>query len=134
VLPFEFRALEVALEAACSFLDARTTELESEAYPVLDELTNKVRIFGASVLPLLQPVLPSKALLLAQLLALADGAPCKADILVHFLPLKVLGNLAFGVMASPSDALSVPFCPSSISKSFILTTFVLKQRLTEAGR
>ena len=40
--PFEFRALEVALEAICSFLDARTTELETAAYPALDELTKKV--------------------------------------------------------------------------------------------
>lgn len=40
--PFEFRALEVALEAICSFLDARTTELETAAYPALDELTSKV--------------------------------------------------------------------------------------------
>eukprot|EP00249_Psilotum_nudum_P020365 c27670_g2_i2 orf=250-1374(+) len=41
-LPFEFRALEVALEAACMFLDTQATELEVEAYPVLDELTSKV--------------------------------------------------------------------------------------------
>ncbi|XP_020586073.1 magnesium transporter MRS2-I-like [Phalaenopsis equestris] len=40
--PFEFRALEVALEAICSFLDARTTELETAAYPALDELTSKI--------------------------------------------------------------------------------------------
>lgn len=40
--PFEFRALEVALEAICSFLDARTTELETDAYPALDELTSKI--------------------------------------------------------------------------------------------
>lgn len=40
--PFEFRALEVALEAICSYLDARTTELESAAYPALDELTSKI--------------------------------------------------------------------------------------------
>lgn len=39
---FEFRALEVALEAICSFLDARTRELETDAYPALDELTSKV--------------------------------------------------------------------------------------------
>ncbi|BBM99170.1 magnesium transporter [Marchantia polymorpha subsp. ruderalis] len=42
VPPFEFRALEVALEAICSFLDARTTELETNAYPALDELTKKI--------------------------------------------------------------------------------------------
>ncbi|XP_023515198.1 magnesium transporter MRS2-I-like isoform X2 [Cucurbita pepo subsp. pepo] len=40
--PFEFRALEVALEAICSFLAARTTELETAAYPALDELTTKI--------------------------------------------------------------------------------------------
>ncbi|XP_077247370.1 magnesium transporter MRS2-I-like [Tasmannia lanceolata] len=40
--PFEFRALEVALEAICSFLDARTTELETATYPALDELTSKI--------------------------------------------------------------------------------------------
>ncbi|URE23859.1 Magnesium transporter [Musa troglodytarum] len=40
--PFEFRALEVALEAICSYLDARTTELETAAYPALDELTSKI--------------------------------------------------------------------------------------------
>ncbi|XP_062080803.1 magnesium transporter MRS2-I-like [Humulus lupulus] len=40
--PFEFVALEVALEAICSFLDARTRELEAEAYPALDELTSKI--------------------------------------------------------------------------------------------
>lgn len=40
--PFEFRALEVALEAICSFLAARTTELETSAYPALDELTSKI--------------------------------------------------------------------------------------------
>uniref|UniRef100_A0A8R7QJ02 Magnesium transporter n=1 Tax=Triticum urartu TaxID=4572 RepID=A0A8R7QJ02_TRIUA len=40
--PFEFRALEVTLEAICSFLDARTTELETNAYPALDDLTSKI--------------------------------------------------------------------------------------------
>ncbi|GAB4830475.1 Magnesium transporter MRS2-I [Ancistrocladus abbreviatus] len=40
--PFELRALEVMLEAICSFLDARTTELETETYPALDELTSKI--------------------------------------------------------------------------------------------
>ncbi|MED6174379.1 Magnesium transporter MRS2-1 [Stylosanthes scabra] len=41
-LPFEFRALEVALEAACTFLDSQVAELEIEAYPLLDELTSKI--------------------------------------------------------------------------------------------
>lgn len=40
--PFEFRALEVALEGICSFLDAQTRELETAAYPALDELTSKI--------------------------------------------------------------------------------------------
>ncbi|GAB4843272.1 Magnesium transporter MRS2-I [Ancistrocladus abbreviatus] len=42
--PFEFRALEVALEAICSFLDARTTELETAVYPALDALISKISI------------------------------------------------------------------------------------------
>ncbi|GAA0147294.1 RNA splicing factor [Lithospermum erythrorhizon] len=41
-LPFEFRALEVALEAACTFLDSQAAELEIEAYPLLDELTSRI--------------------------------------------------------------------------------------------
>ncbi|KAF8103416.1 hypothetical protein N665_0188s0352 [Sinapis alba] len=41
-LPFEFRALEVALEAACTFLDAQASELEIEAYPLLDELISTI--------------------------------------------------------------------------------------------
>ncbi|XP_042487737.1 magnesium transporter MRS2-1-like [Macadamia integrifolia] len=41
-LPFEFRALEVALDAACTFLDAQASELEIEAYPLLDELTSNI--------------------------------------------------------------------------------------------
>lgn len=40
--PFEFRALDIFLEAICSFLDARATDLEMAIYPALDELTNKV--------------------------------------------------------------------------------------------
>ncbi|XP_071738202.1 magnesium transporter MRS2-I-like [Rutidosis leptorrhynchoides] len=40
--PFEFRALEVALEGICSFLDARARELETDAYPALDELTSMI--------------------------------------------------------------------------------------------
>jgi magnesium transporter len=44
VPPFEFRALEVALEAICSFLEARTKDLESTAHPALDALTKKARI------------------------------------------------------------------------------------------
>ncbi|KAI3902074.1 hypothetical protein MKW92_042983 [Papaver armeniacum] len=40
--PFEFRALEVALEAVCNFLDARTTDLVAASYPALDELTSKI--------------------------------------------------------------------------------------------
>ncbi|CAK8572125.1 unnamed protein product [Lathyrus sativus] len=41
-LPFEFLALEVALEAICSFLAARAMELEIDAYSALDELTSKI--------------------------------------------------------------------------------------------
>jgi magnesium transporter len=41
VPPFEFWALEVALKAICSFLDAKTKELESTGHPALDGLTKK---------------------------------------------------------------------------------------------
>ncbi|XP_076941106.1 magnesium transporter MRS2-1-like [Bidens hawaiensis] len=44
-LPFEFKALEVALEVACTSLDTQVimaAELEIEAYPLLDELTSKI--------------------------------------------------------------------------------------------
>ncbi|KAK3411139.1 hypothetical protein EUGRSUZ_J03123 [Eucalyptus grandis] len=41
-LPFEFRALEVALEAAYTFLDSQASELQIEGYPLLDELTSKI--------------------------------------------------------------------------------------------
>ncbi|XP_076909311.1 magnesium transporter MRS2-1-like [Bidens hawaiensis] len=41
-LPFEFKALEVALEVACTSLDTQAAELEIEAYPLLDELTSKI--------------------------------------------------------------------------------------------
>ncbi|XP_027166853.1 magnesium transporter MRS2-2-like [Coffea eugenioides] len=40
--PFEFRALEVALEAICSYLAARTIELEMAVFPALDMLTEKI--------------------------------------------------------------------------------------------
>ncbi|WMV47310.1 hypothetical protein MTR67_040695 [Solanum verrucosum] len=40
--PFEFRALEVALEGVCSYLDTHTRELETAAYPALDDLTSKI--------------------------------------------------------------------------------------------
>ncbi|KAG4983113.1 hypothetical protein JHK87_027862 [Glycine soja] len=40
--PFEFQALEVALEAICSFLAACTIELEMATYPALDEFTSKI--------------------------------------------------------------------------------------------
>ncbi|KAH9329603.1 hypothetical protein KI387_001711, partial [Taxus chinensis] len=42
ILPFEFRALEACLEAACNCLESETGTLEQEAYPALDELTSKV--------------------------------------------------------------------------------------------
>ncbi|KAM7464452.1 hypothetical protein LguiA_032573 [Lonicera macranthoides] len=41
-LPFEFRALELALEITCMSLDSQVKELEMEIYPVLDELTSAV--------------------------------------------------------------------------------------------
>ncbi|XP_044489909.1 magnesium transporter MRS2-5 isoform X2 [Mangifera indica] len=41
-LPFEFRALELALELTCMSLDAQVKELEMEIYPVLDELATSI--------------------------------------------------------------------------------------------
>ncbi|XVF85811.1 hypothetical protein PTKIN_Ptkin17bG0147700 [Pterospermum kingtungense] len=41
-LPFEFRALELALELTCMSLDAKVKELEMEIYPVLDELASSI--------------------------------------------------------------------------------------------
>ncbi|XP_015895203.1 magnesium transporter MRS2-5 isoform X1 [Ziziphus jujuba] len=41
-LPFEFRALELALELTCMSLDAQVTELEMEIYPLLDELASSI--------------------------------------------------------------------------------------------
>ena len=40
--PFEFRALEVVLDSICSFLAARTLELEGDIYTALDQLALKV--------------------------------------------------------------------------------------------
>ncbi|KAL8117433.1 magnesium transporter MRS2-1-like [Apium graveolens] len=40
--PFEFMALEVALEAACTFLDSKAAELEIAVYPLLDKLTSMI--------------------------------------------------------------------------------------------
>ncbi|KAF3321175.1 putative magnesium transporter MRS2-G [Carex littledalei] len=41
-LPFEFQVLEVTLEVVCSSLGSSVTDLEREAYPVLDELARNV--------------------------------------------------------------------------------------------
>ncbi|XP_042379293.1 magnesium transporter MRS2-5-like isoform X1 [Zingiber officinale] len=41
-LPFEFKALELALEMACTLLDSQVTDLEIEVYPVLEELASSV--------------------------------------------------------------------------------------------
>ncbi|KAF1889624.1 hypothetical protein Lal_00024951 [Lupinus albus] len=63
-LPFEFRALELALELTCTSLDAQVKELEMEIYPVLDELAlsistinlERVRRFKGHLLALTQRV------------------------------------------------------------------------------
>lgn len=41
-LPFEFRALELALELTCMSLDAQVKQLEMEMNPVLDELATSI--------------------------------------------------------------------------------------------
>ncbi|XP_014492927.1 magnesium transporter MRS2-5 isoform X2 [Vigna radiata var. radiata] len=63
-LPFEIRALELALELTCTSLDAQVNELEMEIYPVLDELASsistlnleRVRRFKGHLLALTQRV------------------------------------------------------------------------------
>ncbi|GFZ10911.1 magnesium transporter 3 [Actinidia rufa] len=63
-LPFEFRALELALELTCMSLDAQVKELEMEIHPVLDELASsistlnleRVRRFKGQLLALTQRV------------------------------------------------------------------------------
>ncbi|KAJ8513691.1 hypothetical protein OPV22_004125 [Ensete ventricosum] len=41
-LPFEFQVLEIALEVVCTYLDCSVSDLEKNAYPVLDELAMNV--------------------------------------------------------------------------------------------
>jgi magnesium transporter len=41
-LPFEFQVLEIALEVVCSSLGSSVTDLERDAYPVLDDLAKNV--------------------------------------------------------------------------------------------
>ncbi|WOH13442.1 hypothetical protein DCAR_0832952 [Daucus carota subsp. sativus] len=63
-LPFEFKALELALEITCMSLDAQVKELDMEIYPVLDELASsistlnleRVRRFKGHLLALTQRV------------------------------------------------------------------------------
>ncbi|KAI4314080.1 hypothetical protein L6164_027020 [Bauhinia variegata] len=63
-LPFEFRALELALELTCTSLDTKVQELEMEICPVLDELASsistlnleRVRRFKGHLLDLTQRV------------------------------------------------------------------------------
>ncbi|EPS68332.1 hypothetical protein M569_06439, partial [Genlisea aurea] len=40
--PFEFRVLEVVLEGICSYLSARSIEMDNQVYPALDLLTSKI--------------------------------------------------------------------------------------------
>ncbi|KAL4181899.1 hypothetical protein AMTRI_Chr12g239720 [Amborella trichopoda] len=47
--PFEFRALEVGLEAACTFLHAQATELEIVAYPLLDKVTSNINTLNVEL-------------------------------------------------------------------------------------
>ncbi|KFK44735.1 hypothetical protein AALP_AA1G296100 [Arabis alpina] len=41
-LPFEFKVLEIALEVVCSIVDTSVAALETEAWPVLNELTKNL--------------------------------------------------------------------------------------------
>ncbi|XP_050938080.1 magnesium transporter MRS2-5 isoform X2 [Cucumis melo] len=63
-LPFEFRALELALELTCLLLDAQVKGMEGEIYPLLDDLASsintlnleRVRRFKGNLLTLTQQV------------------------------------------------------------------------------
>lgn len=63
-LPFEFRALELALELTCSLLDTQVKGMEMEIYPLLDDLASsintlnleRVRRFKGNLLTLTQQV------------------------------------------------------------------------------
>ncbi|KAG2322945.1 hypothetical protein Bca4012_058404 [Brassica carinata] len=48
-LPFEFQVLESAFEVVCSFFDTSVASLETEALPVLAELTQKVTTKNLSI-------------------------------------------------------------------------------------
>ena len=45
-MPYELRALEIALQEATRLLDSEVTDLEQEAYPAIDRLAVGVSCFA----------------------------------------------------------------------------------------
>ncbi|XP_061360966.1 magnesium transporter MRS2-2-like [Gastrolobium bilobum] len=82
--PLEFQVLEVALEAICSFLAARTTELEMETYFSLDELTNKISSLNLDRVRKLKSTTTSLTLkvlkILSMLPPISDASPDRSAI------------------------------------------------------
>ncbi|KAL0376715.1 UNVERIFIED_CONTAM: Magnesium transporter MRS2-I [Sesamum calycinum] len=80
--PFEFRALEVALEAICSYLAARSIELESAVYPALDMLTSKISSRNLDRVRKLKSQMTSKAPFSSAVFALS---PATTPYMISFL-------------------------------------------------
>ncbi|CAN6859738.1 hypothetical protein HID58_049831 [Brassica napus] len=118
--PFEFRALEVFLEAICSFLAARTTELETTAYPALDELTSKI---SSGNLDRVRKLKSATTRLTArvqkvrdELVHLLDDDDDMADL---YLSRKL--SCACSMASSPNFYLTSPTIGSKISRASVAT-------------
>ncbi|CAM6014231.1 unnamed protein product [Sphagnum balticum] len=116
--PFEFRALEVALEAICSFLEARTKELESTAHPALDALTKKVSSRNLDQVRKMKSAMTRLTARVQkvrdELEQLLDDDDDMADL---FLSRKALGAVSPAVsLAAPNWAPTSPTIGSRVSR------------------
>ncbi|KAJ4887653.1 Magnesium transporter MRS2-2 [Raphanus sativus] len=118
--PFEFRALEVFLEAMCSFLAARTTELETAAYPTLDELASKISSHNLDRVRKLKSVTTRLTARVQkvrdELEHLLDDDDDMADL---YLSRKL--SSASSAAGSPNFYLTSPTIGSKISKASVAT-------------
>jgi magnesium transporter len=118
VPPFEFRALEVALEAICSFLEARTKDLESTAHPALDALTKKVSSRNLDQVRKMKSAMTRLTARVQkvrdELEQLLDDDDDMADL---FLSRKALGAVSPAVsLAAPNWAPTSPTIGSRVSR------------------
>ncbi|CAM6035520.1 unnamed protein product [Sphagnum compactum] len=116
--PFEFRALEVALEAICSFLEARTKDLESTAHPALDALTKKVSSRNLDQVRKMKSAMTRLTARVQkvrdELEQLLDDDDDMADL---FLSRKALGAVSPAVsLAAPNWAPTSPTIGSRVSR------------------